>query len=364
VAQVGQALGIAAAPWWWFLDVAVWLAAACSIFLLSINRWLIHLADGLLKPTAMVTALLLCAAAATWGLLGDQRWQLRPVPLVVLVVVAAGELRRAVLRYRARGTAPVSAQPPARRPWHPITTTDLVTRHHQIPVVGLGTRRLRVAHVTDLHVDERVPLQHYVSALQLATSCEPDLLLLTGDYVSRRGSVGLLSRVMTGRVRARYGVFGVLGNHDYWTDAAAVQKVLLQSGVELLAGRCRRLQLETNATVQVCGTERPWGPCLKAEALPQADLTLVLSHTPDNIYRLAKLGVTAVFGGHYHGGQLRIPGLGAVVVPSRYGRRFDVGHFRVGTTHLFVSSGVGADRPPLRIYARPDILIVDFVPPT
>jgi predicted MPP superfamily phosphohydrolase len=89
--------------------------------------------------------------------------------------------------------------------------------------------------------------------------------------------------------------------------------------------------------------------------------TLVLSHTPDNVYALAEQGATAVFAGHTHGGQMRVPWLGPLIVPSRYGRRFDRGHFDVEGTHLYVSAGVGADAPPLRLWCPPDLVVVDLV---
>ena len=89
-------------------------------------------------------------------------------------------------------------------------------------------------------------------------------------------------------------------------------------------------------------------------------MTLVLTHTPDNIYELSGPGVTAVFAGHYHAGQIRIPLLGSLVVPSAYGRLFDHGHFVVNGTHLFVTAGVGAAVPPFRVYCQPDVFIVDI----
>jgi predicted MPP superfamily phosphohydrolase len=118
--------------------------------------------------------------------------------------------------------------------------------------------------------------------------------------------------------------------------------------------------------VRLCATEAPWGPALTRETssagtAPRLPL-LVLSHTPDNIYELAALGANAVFSGHTHGGQIRFPFIGSVIVPSAYGRRFDLGHFSVDGTDLFVSAGVGADHPAVRIWCRPELLVVDFVP--
>ena len=91
-------------------------------------------------------------------------------------------------------------------------------------------------------------------------------------------------------------------------------------------------------------------------------LHLVLSHTPDNIYRLSRSSADVVFSGHCHAGQIRLPILGPIIVPSIYGRRFNHGHFAVNGTHLFVASGIGTAYPPVRIYCQPDIFIVDILP--
>jgi predicted MPP superfamily phosphohydrolase len=79
-----------------------------------------------------------------------------------------------------------------------------------------------------------------------------------------------------------------------------------------------------------------------------------MSHTPDLVYPLSRRGVELVLAGHNHGGQARLPGIGPVLMPSRYGRRLDQGFFRVGPTLLHVSRGVGA-KHPLRFRCPPEI---------
>ena len=88
--------------------------------------------------------------------------------------------------------------------------------------------------------------------------------------------------------------------------------------------------------------------------MPAADLRIVLSHTPDQFYRLASWGVELVLAGHTHGGQYRLPLVGPVLMPSVYGRRFDRGFFRRGRTVMSVSQGVGAEHP-LRIGCTPEV---------
>jgi uncharacterized protein len=78
------------------------------------------------------------------------------------------------------------------------------------------------------------------------------------------------------------------------------------------------------------------------------------------VFSYSRMGAAAMFTGHYHGGQFRLPFLGALVVPSTHGRRFDRGHFKVGPTHLFVSAGMGCAAPAYRIYCPPDFYVVDL----
>jgi uncharacterized protein len=168
-----------------------------------------------------------------------------------------------------------------------------------------------------------------------------------------------------------------LGNHDYWASGDEVADAVRSAGVTWLGDRCLRLLVQNNtgrtaagspgeaiskgSPLRVCGCERPWSPQeWHAPALETGELTLWLTHTPDNIYELSGPAVAAVFAGHYHAGQIRLPGLGSVVVPSAYGRLFDHGHFVVNGTHLFVTAGVGAAVPPFRVYCQPDVFIVDI----
>ena len=153
---------------------------------------------------------------------------------------------------------------------------------------------------------------------------------------------------------------------DYLEELAGrpddVRNALEENGVRVLSGRCELARFPNGLRVRVCGTEAPWGSPLGAPLEREgADLVVVLSHTPDNVYDLGRLGADVVFSGHTHGGQIRLPGVGALVVPSRYGRRFDEGHFVVDGTHLVVSAGVGADAPALRVWCPPEVVLVDFV---
>ena len=142
-----------------------------------------------------------------------------------------------------------------------------------------------------------------------------------------------------------------------------ITNALGELGIETLRNTNNRIIREDGSQVIISGCEDPWGP---EPWIPPEDVNewpvFVLSHTPDNIYRLSSQNVSAVFSGHYHGGQMQVPGIGSILIPSIYGKRFEHGHFVIDGTHLFVSAGVGVAVPPVRVYSRPDILVIDLKP--
>lgn len=341
----------------WFA-APLWLAAATCVALPIVERSLAWRESPLRSGFIAIVVLCLSGGAA-WGASCLRNGPLRWLPCAVLLLALGGEAWQQLSRYRYAASAPQRSVGPDESFWRPITTTDLVTHFYEIPASSLRVKRLRVAQISDLHLSIQLPKAYFETALDSVVATDPDLILLTGDYVSRLENLPLLAQLLPGRLHARLGVFAVLGNHDWWTAPEAVRQTLSSAGVTLLSAGCVRLPIAVGR-VAVCGTEAPWGPTLDVPLAP-GDLSLVMSHTPDNIYDLGALGASVVFSGHTHGGQGRVPGLGALIIPSRYGRLFDEGHFRVGKTDLFVSTGLGADTPPLRVYCRPDVIVVDFV---
>jgi hypothetical protein len=340
------------------IAVPIWVAAAACLAFPVIDvafNW----TDTVAKRVFILTALVSLLFGAVWAAKHVRTGQLRLLPFAVLLVALGHEGLERLNRLRQLGNGPEQSVGASASLLRPITTTDLVTQFYEVPSRALRVNRLRVAQITDVHISPMISRAYFEHALDTVVAQKPDLILMTGDYVSRVENLALFQQVLPGRLRAPLGVFAVLGNHDFWTNAEAVRQLLTQAGITLVGGTCARLP-DTVGRVAVCGTEAPWGPELD-ETLREADLSLVLSHTPDNIYDLSARGASAVFAGHLHGGQARLPGFGALVTPSRYGRRFDEGHFRVAGTDLFVSTGLGADDPPLRIYCRPDIIVVDFI---
>jgi len=343
-----------------FLVLLFYAAAGFCLFLVLLNRCLILLPDGPRKPRLMAAAFAgLTGGGAAMALLLPL-WPFICAPAVVLSAILVGEMWRAVLRHRYKGSKPIGSVVHDVRLTAPLTTTHLACHRFEIALPHWHGERLRIAHISDLHVHAGLPGEYYAAAFAAVEGQAPDLVCITGDFVSQADGLELLRRVL--RPIGTIGTFAVLGNHDYWVGTDPVREVLRERSIRLLTNETAALAMG-DRHIAITGCDDPWGqaPWQARDRHGKADLRIALSHTPDNIYKLARSRTDVVFSGHCHAGQIRIPFAGSVVVPSIYGRRFDHGHFVVRGTHLFVASGVGTADPPFRIYCQPDIFVVDIL---
>lgn len=362
------------------LAAGLGLVAAAGVYLSVINRLLTHLRHPGQKLAALFGLMIgLSGLYFGLGLFGGRTglW----IILSTLFVLALGDLYYRLGRKRLQGTPPVKNSGPRRSIFRPNTTLDLNVIRYQVALDGgdafdrrpssshecedrqdppLSERRLRVAHLSDLHLNHRLPTVYYEQVAKQVRAADPDLVFITGDFVTKAEGIfrfPALAKDLAGR----FGTYAIFGNHDYWAGPELVAKVVGRTGVCLLGNGWKRVNANGRRLILV-GCEQPWNRSpLEIPPAEDGELLLALSHSADHIYRLNALGAAAVFSGHYHAGQFQIPGFGPVLIPSNYGRRFHHGHFVVGGTHLFVTAGVGASDPALRLYCPPDVMIVDFI---
>ena len=328
------------------------------LFVMFTNRVLGRIPDNVYKnPAILISFLLLVGGSLIGGWLYPD---LVRFPAALLVLTLLGELREQYIRIKTTGSPPYGSVPHAVQLVTPFTTTDLTVHRYQVELPGWRGERLRIVHLTDLHVNPDLPLSYFKQVMQTAREQQADLAVYTGDFVNRAEWLPQLEQAL--QPVGRLGDFAVLGNHDYWAGANEVRQMLADCGIMVITNEAVTIDAG-GGKVAIAGYDYPWG-CRHREIpkLPQADIRMVLSHAPDNIYRIARAGAELALCGHHHAGQFRLPHLGAVIIPSTYGRRFDHGHFVINSTHLFLPAGVGAANPPLRIYCQPDIFTVDIIP--
>ncbi|HET9566730.1 MAG TPA: metallophosphoesterase [Vicinamibacterales bacterium] len=225
-----------------------------------------------------------------------------------------------------------------------------------LPVAGLprALDGLRISLITDIHHSRIVPASDVVQAIELAMSARPDLIVLGGDYVTfgDRAFVGPVAELL-GSLQAPHGVFAVLGNHDDDRDMAAA---LAAKGFTVLKDQRTQVTIR-NETLTLAGI-RFW--TRRAENIARVvngaeGTVLLLAHDPRRLVEAANLKVPAVLSGHTHGGQIILPGVGAIAR-----RSFPVlsGLGQQGDTSIFVSRGVGTIYVPVRINCPPEVALL------
>lgn len=344
------------------LAALLYLVAGGLVLVFVYGRGLLHIRDGLFK--VFVVRLLSAALTIPFAFVGYRRgidgWI--ALPLMVLLGAVVIEMQRLVLKARYRSYPPVNEDCKGFSLLRPFTTTSLAVRRYELKVPQWQAGRMRIAHISDIHAHNSIEKEYFHRVTARITQAEPDAVFITGDFVSRLKYADRIPEFLGG-LKAPKGVFASLGNHDYWTDAQRIESELQKAGVAVLTNRQVTLDAGNGDKLMVSGCDDPWGH--ESWLAPERDDNMplaVLSHTADNIYNLSRAGALAVFSGHYHAGQAKLPWYGPVIIPSKYGRIFDHGHFQVNGTHLFVTAGIGAAFPPFRIYCDPEIIIVDFIP--
>ena len=235
-------------------------------------------------------------------------------------------------------------------------------RHHigmtsaTLPVSGLppALDGLRISLITDIHHSRIVPAADVVQAIELAMSARPDLIVLGGDYVTfgDRAFVGPVAELL-GSLQAPHGVFAVLGNHDDDRDMPAAL-----TGKRFVVLKDQQTQLSIRGETLTLAGIRFWTRRAEniARVLKGAEGTLLLlAHDPRRLVEAASLKVPAVVSGHTHGGQIVLPGVGAIArrsfpVWSGLGQQDD--------TSIFVSRGVGTIYVPVRINCPPEVALL------
>jgi uncharacterized protein len=233
----------------------------------------------------------------------------------------------------------------------------------------LPDRPVRILHLTDLHIEH--PTRREQEILDQVTRLQPDLIVMTGDYLNPTYmddpvSIAETRQFLT-RLHAPYGVFVVNGTVDGVTlmstlfdDLEGVQ--VLDNEVELIAFPGGGLAILGVTNTFEPGADRQALESLAAQ-VPTGAYTLLLHHTPDLVETASRAGIDLYLAGHTHGGQIRLPFYGALVTFSSFGKQYEMGEYLVSGTMLYVSRGLGMegwDAPRMRFLCPPEMEIVEL----
>lgn len=241
-------------------------------------------------------------------------------------------------------------------------------------------RPLRVAVIADIHAcDPWMPLARVSEIVAAANSLEPDVTLLLGDYIAglRRFRTAVVPPAEWGRaladLTAPLGVYGVIGNHDWWHDIDGVRRAFAANNLPLMENDVVRLEPKDGPAVWLIGLgdqiAHPLGhgrfrgeddlPGALARIPEDGAPVIMMAHEPDIFPRVPQR-VSLTISGHTHGGQVDLPFIGRPVVPSDYGQRYAYGHVVEDDRHLIVSGGLGCSILPVRLGVPPEIVLIEL----
>jgi predicted MPP superfamily phosphohydrolase len=245
-----------------------------------------------------------------------------------------------------------------------LTRQTLVT-----PKLKRGSR-IRLLQFGDLHMERITPRDRKL--VTLIKEASPDLICFTGDLLSYAEETDPTAvrdaRAIFRQLQAPMGIYAVRGSPPVDTDEV-VEAVLAGLPVHVLEGEFCRLG-EAGQTINLMGaacTHKPFvdGPIVEEMATGLAEgLNILLYHSPDIAPIAARAGVDLQLSGHTHGGQVRLPILGALYASSLYGKRFESGRYQVGSMTLYVSRGLGMEgmaAPRVRFLCPPEVVVWELV---
>jgi uncharacterized protein len=236
-----------------------------------------------------------------------------------------------------------------------IQARRLVFERITLPIADLppALNGFTILQLSDFHLGAPFTVANLRRAVAWARQEEPDLLVLTGDFVNYTQDVPLLEDSLQG-LAARHGVYAILGNHDYWTDIRVVEAALAKHGIELLRNERRQIDADGEPLYLVgidCVWEDQHDPALALSGIPASATSVVLAHEPDIADEIAPYAPALQLSGHTHAGHFTLPRLGPLFLP-RHGFRYYQGLQRVGQMWLYVSRGLGGE--PLRLGCTPE----------
>jgi predicted MPP superfamily phosphohydrolase len=244
--------------------------------------------------------------------------------------------------------------------WYEVQQVTLT-----LPHLPAAFDRYRIVQLTDIHVDNRMNPARLQRITKLVNQQQPDLIVMTGDYVTRRAERYLPNLALgLQHLQAPDGLLAVLGNHDHWINPQLVIQTLQSFGVQVLNNSLVTIQRD-HAQLQVAGLDDLvfWKADLKPilAQMGTAQGAILLAHEPDSADTNAATGKFDLqLSGHAHGGQIRF--LGIHFFPKR-GRIYPVGQYQVGPMIQYTSRGIGAVPPRGRLNCRPEITVLTLRSP-
>jgi predicted MPP superfamily phosphohydrolase len=247
-----------------------------------------------------------------------------------------------------------------------LETTGPAIRLPKLPAAFEG---FRIAQLSDIHIGPFMPADEIRKYVAIVNEQKADMIVLTGDFVTFDPDTARPVVEALSGLRAPFGVWGCLGNHDMWTGVEdQLTADFAKVGVRMLRGASTPI-LRGPDSLNLIGTDfqspRRFGPTRATASLlgniaglvDPDRVNILLSHNPDTYDRAAELNIDFSIAGHTHGGQVSLEFIDPNIAPSRLVTPYVAGHFEQPGGQLYVNRGIGTIFIPMRIGAPPELSV-------
>ena len=250
-------------------------------------------------------------------------------------------------------------------------TTTIVTENVEFRLRRLGPEfdGLRVTQISDLHFRPYTGEREIRAAVKAVQETKPDVIVLTGDYVTSTWMFDLGRRTADGiedcaeilkQLTAPLGVYAILGNHDWGTDPDRISHALRECGIKVLRNEAAAIE-RGKSRLWIAGTDCAFFNHADMDKtlapIRDEDAVLLLAHEPDFADHAARYPVDLQLSGHSHGGQIVAPFVGPPHLP-RLAKKYVRGRYRVGQMELYTNRGIGLVGLPMRYQAAPEVTLI------
>jgi uncharacterized protein len=247
-----------------------------------------------------------------------------------------------------------------------------VTRQRiRLPRLPQAFEGFRIVQLSDFHISPFMTAEQIRRCAEIANGLKADLIALTGDFLTwDAGAQGEVVQALA-PLRAPYGVFGCLGNHEVYTKTEeSITRLLASAGIRVLRHETAAIQSQ-GETLNLIGVD--FQGCHECPTFPPEDylrgveplvltdrVNILLSHNPESFDRAAQLGIDLSLAGHTHGGQLALEFVRRGLNLSRVGYTYTRGWYEKGGSQLYVNRGIGTIGFPIRLGAAPEITVFEL----